>query len=472
MTGTVPQVPANTALPDGFQVQIDRQCVAGGDLRYLVGGSPMRILKLSREALGMTSYDGRIAVVDDRTRSLARTLLDAGIGLPRPMSGPTPDQVTVVVPVRDDQDGIDRLLPALHGLSVIVVDDGSAEPIRVTGDNARVLRMPCNLGPAAARNAGAEAAETEYVAFLDADTMPVGEWLTMLLGHFSDPTVAIVAPRIVGRQRVSGCSPVARYANACSSLDMGPDEAAVAPGSPLAYVPSAAMVVRRSAFAGFDESLRVAEDVDLCWRTHRLGWRVYYDPVAMVRHEHREQLGSMLGRRRFYGTGAAQLASRHGEAAAPVMSTSMVAATVIALLTRTRIGAAVAAVLAVVMGLRLRAKFSDVPGADLLAARTTVRAVGYGLAQAAAAMLRHYWPISVLLALVWPKFRRLVVELALAEGLYMWARRQVSQDRSPAMGPLDFLVLYRLDDLAYGTGLWQGALHSRSAGALRPVLKR
>jgi len=38
---------------------------------------------------------------------------------------------------------------------------------------------------------------------------------------------------------------------------MGPTEGPVAPGTALAYVPSAAMVVRRDGFVGFDESLRV-----------------------------------------------------------------------------------------------------------------------------------------------------------------------------------------------------------------------
>ena len=41
------------------------------------------------------------------------------------------------------------------------------------------------------------------------------------------------------------------------------------PGSPVAYVPTAALVVRRSALEaldGFDEALAVGEDVDFVWR--------------------------------------------------------------------------------------------------------------------------------------------------------------------------------------------------------------
>ncbi|MDR2279614.1 MAG: mycofactocin biosynthesis glycosyltransferase MftF, partial [Gordonia sp. (in: high G+C Gram-positive bacteria)] len=346
--------PTSTVLPSGFQVQIDPRCARRGNLRYLVGGSPMRVMKLSDPALGMTSVDGRIAVADVGTQVLARRLLDAGIAHPRPMSGPCVADVTLVIPVRGNQSGVDRLLTALSDqeASVVVVDDGSDVPIEV-GGRARLIRFDENRGPAAARNAGAAAASTEFVAFLDSDTVPTGDWLTMLLGHFADPTVAIVAPRIVGLQTVAAggdsTSSVADYANRFSSLDMGPREALVAPGTPLAYVPSAAMVVRRTGFLSFDESLRVAEDVDLCWRTHQAGWRIRYDPIAEVAHDHRESLSGMLDRRRFYGTGAAELALRHGRLAAPVVMTAPVAAGVVALATRTRVGMLVAAVIAAIV---------------------------------------------------------------------------------------------------------------------------
>ncbi|GAA3952645.1 mycofactocin biosynthesis glycosyltransferase MftF [Gordonia caeni] len=462
--------PAEVGLPDGFQVQIDQRCVRNGDLRCLVGGSPTRVLKLSEAALGMTSADGRIAVHDAATRSLARTLLDSGIGLPRPMRGPGVDSVTIVIPVCDNQSGVDTLVRAVPGRRVIVVDDGSAEPIRADGDGVTVIRFDDNRGPAAARNAGLAAAETDLVAFLDSDTVPTGDWLTMLLAHFSDPTVAIVAPRVVGRREQTG-SMVARYANAHSSLDMGPTEGPVAPGTALAYVPSAAMVVRRDGFLGFDESLRVAEDVDLCWRTDASGWRVYYDPIAQVRHDHRESLGRLLDRRRYYGTGAAELAGRHGPVAAPVMSTVPVAVAVIGLLTRTRLGLLIAAILALHSIYRTRALLTGIPGRELIATRSTGRALGWGLLQACQALLRHYWPITLAVALFWPRFRSLVLQLAVAEGAAEWIRHQVLQTRSPALGPVGFVCMRRLDDLAYGTGLWQGVLSAASPGALRPVLK-
>jgi len=469
--------PTSTVLPSGFQVQIDPRCARRGNLRYLVGGSPMRVMKLSDPALDMTSADGRIAVADVGTQVLARRLLDAGIAHPRPMSGPCVADVTVVIPVRGNQSGVDRLLAALsdHEVSVVVVDDGSEIPIRVS-DGARLIRFDENRGPAAARNAGVAATSTEFIAFLDSDTVPTGDWLTMLLGHFADPTVAIVAPRIVGLQTVAAGSDstsfVADYANRFSSLDMGPREALVAPSTPLAYVPSAAMVVRRTGFLSFDESLRVAEDVDLCWRTHRAGWRIRYDPIAEVAHDHRESLSGMLNRRRFYGTGAAELALRHGELAAPLVMTAPIAAGVVALATRSRIGMLVAAVIAAIVCRNTMRAVAHVPQREKIAAVNTGRAFGFGLLQLAAAVLRHYWPISFLTCAVSRRFRGWFVWVAVVEALVMWVRNQMVDPETPVMSPMHYLVFRRLDDLAYGAGLWQGVIVRRDVGALRPVITR
>jgi GT2 family glycosyltransferase len=53
----------------------------------------------------------------------------------------------------------------------------------------------------------------------------------------------------------------------------------------------AAMLVRRQAVPGaqlFDERFFLYfEDVDLCWRLHRAGWKVVYNPAAIMTHQHR-----------------------------------------------------------------------------------------------------------------------------------------------------------------------------------------
>lgn len=138
-------------LPDGFAVQVDRKVRVLGRGSTLLGGSPTRLLRLAPAAQGMLS-DGRLEVRDAVSAQLARTLLDATVAHPRPAGGPSYRDVTVVIPVRDNIVGLQRLVTALRGLRVVVVDDGSQVPIRQEDLTAahccevQVLRHPENRG--------------------------------------------------------------------------------------------------------------------------------------------------------------------------------------------------------------------------------------------------------------------------------------------------------------------------------------
>jgi hypothetical protein len=190
---------------------------------------------------------------------LGERLVDAGFAHPRP--APRAIAATVVIPVKDHP------VPDVPG-AVIVEDRTGA-------------------GPAWARNAGVARVRTPFVAFLDADTVAPADWIERLGGHFDDPRVAAVAPRIkaLGGGR--------------SLLDMGP-------GRNVPYVPAAALIVRRE-LAWFDERLRYGEDVDLVRRLRAAGHRVRYEPDVVVEHDERAKF-----RRRFwYGTSAAALSVRH-----------------------------------------------------------------------------------------------------------------------------------------------------------------
>ena len=116
--------------------------------------------------------------------------------------------VTVVVPVRDRPAELARLLaalradPATRDLPVVVVDDGSAEPVVAAG--ARVVRHATARGPAAARNAGLRLADTGAVAFLDSDCVPRPGWLEALLPHLADPAPG---PGRAPDRRPRGCGP-------------------------------------------------------------------------------------------------------------------------------------------------------------------------------------------------------------------------------------------------------------------------
>ncbi|MFP5069536.1 mycofactocin biosynthesis glycosyltransferase MftF [Pseudonocardia nantongensis] len=501
--------PSDRRLPDGFRVLPDRRTrrIDGG--AALLGGAPPRLVHLSARARALLPPPGRPLVVETPThRALARTLLDAGLVHPvpdPPAAQVRPAEVTVVVPVKDRS--LDRLLAALGPVAapgpvaarppadaggprdpagpceprelggLIVVDDGSTEPepLRrsVEAAGGTVLRHDTPHGPAAARNAGLAAAGTPYVLFLDSDVVPEPGWLPPLLGHLADPAVGLVAPRIVALDPGHGTGlrgAVGRYEAVRSSLDLGPDPALIVPRSRVAYVPSAALLVRVAAVgeAPFDPAMHVAEDVDLVLRLHAAGWAMRFEPVSRVAHDHRTAPAEWLRRKAFYGTGAAPLALRHPGAVPPVVLSPWTAAVCLLLLAQRRGATAAAAAITVAATERLSRRLHRLDHPRRTAARLTALGLSGALWQLASALTRHFWPVAALALPFSARARRAVAVAGVAEGLADW---WIHRDRDPKvrMDPLRHLLAHRLDDLGYGAGLWWGARVHRTAAPLRPV---
>ena len=458
-------------LPDGFHVTLDRGVRRVADGTVLVGGSPIRLLRLTPAGLELVDRltAGEPVPHSPAAQSLTRRLLDAGLAHPRPPARTLVPEVAVVIPVRNDQDGLAATLKALaqHGpseLATVVVDDASTDRVVIgpTGASSAttLLRRSRQGGPAGARNDGWRASTEPFVAFLDANCEPEPGWLDALLPHFADPQVGAVAPRIVPAAGAELGRLLAEYEAVSSPLDLGNQEAAVRPRSPVAYVPTAALVVRRSVLeelGGFDETLTVGEDVDFVWRLAAAGWTVRYEPRARVRHPIRPDWPGWLRQRFRYGTSAASLARRHGWAVAPaVVSPWTAAAWGLVAAGQPLAGAAAA-------GYSTLALMTTVPPVE--AAR--LAGLGHlrgGLALARA--VRRAWaPLAVLIGFTSRRSRPALAAAVVVPGLLEWL------DRRPRLDPGRFVVLRLADDLAYAAGVWAGCAREHSVRALLPDLR-
>jgi len=476
-------------VPGGFQVRPDDGTRLSGVV--LTGGSPTRVLRLSgngaRQVRGWLA--GQPVGDSAASRKLARKLLDAGIvhpdlGVSWPgASGP--EDVTVVIPVKDRPDELARCLDGLITArsngdrsggwvrEVLVVDDCSDDPDGIAAAAARagaqVIRRPVNGGPGAARNSGLAAAGTELVAFLDSDCVPAAGWLDAVLPHFADPAVGAVAPRIVPAR--PGRSWLARYEGASSTLDMGARPGLVRPGARVSYVPGAALVVRRAAAgAGFTPSMRVGEDVDFVWRLAGAGWRIRYEPEARMGHQHRVRLLAWFARRSDYGTSAAILEDLHPGSVRPLRASWWTAAAWgAALLIRPRTaGVAVAAGTTALATALLARRLARVTGENGTAWRLAIRLAGGGTVASGrplgSAISRTWWPVVIPLAIAVPRLRLPAAALVLAPPLLDWAGRR------PPLDPVRYVAARLLDDAAYSTGVWKGCLRRGSFRALLPAV--
>ena len=92
--------------------------------------------------------------------------------------------------------------------------------------------------------------------------------------------------------------------------------------------------------------------------------------------------------------------------------------------------------------------------------------------QLASAICRHYWPIALIAAVLFRRCRQVVLVAAVVDGVADWASRdRNTDDDTQRVGLLAYLLLKRLDDIAYGLGLWTGVVRERHLGALKPQIR-
>ncbi len=208
---------------------------------------------------------------------------------------------------------------------VIVIDNGSRDDTEVLlarRPDLVVVRNPRNRGVAPGRNQGLRLARGEFVALLDVDTVSApGAFRTLVEYLRAAPDVGLVAPRLVGadgalhyscRRFPTLLDKVARRLPSRFGRALTDDVELRwwdhASARDVDYVIGACQVLRRIALqqvGELDERIFYGpEDVDLCLRMHRAGWRVVYAPQAEVAHLERRvtrKLLSMLTARHAWG---------------------------------------------------------------------------------------------------------------------------------------------------------------------------
>lgn len=152
-----------------------------------------------------------------------------------------------------------------------------------------VIKMKAEgLGPAEARNKGAKRARGEILLFLDDDCEAGPNWVRENLKELEDKKIGAVGGYIEGRSK--------RYF--ARSLDFANFSLCQLPHREERVVSSTTLGMRRCVFekvGGFDPTLRVKEDTDLCYRIIREGFKVVYQPKVRIVHNHgRETLKDLL----------------------------------------------------------------------------------------------------------------------------------------------------------------------------------
>jgi mycofactocin system glycosyltransferase len=289
---------------------------------FRVNRTAFDILTACRQGFSLQDYGDQEARQAASVLALLDSLCRWRILEWRPGAQDFTPAVSIVIPVFNRPQEISECLEALLRLDypedrreIIVIDDGSTDNTRevVRRYPIRLMAREANRGQSAARNLGVQCAGGELIAFIDSDCVAEPEWLTELVPYFQDQRLGLVGGYVASYFQKTGLD---RYEAAASPLSMGRSPVLADSSDLDFYVPTCNLLVRKEAFlkvGGLDEARRFGEDVDLCWKLRKQGYRQLYVPAGPVRHKHRSRLLRSATQRFHYGTSEPELYAAHPE---------------------------------------------------------------------------------------------------------------------------------------------------------------
>ncbi|MBI4024105.1 MAG: glycosyltransferase [Verrucomicrobia bacterium] len=226
--------------------------------------------------------------------------------------------VSIIIPLKRDQGYLARCVEACRKqegaeIEIIALPD---DPLPSSAPGIRVEPTGPAL-PARKRNRGGQLSKGDVLAFIDDDTRPRPGWIRAALVHFQDPGVAAVGgpsitpPEDLFWAQVSG----AVYE---SWMMSGGERRRYQPGKPcdVEDFPSCNLLVRRSAFedvGGFGADLWPGEDTAFCLALVKKGFRIRYEPQAVIEHHRRPSLMRHFVQLANYGLHRGYFAKRYPE---------------------------------------------------------------------------------------------------------------------------------------------------------------
>jgi glucosyl-dolichyl phosphate glucuronosyltransferase len=232
--------------------------------------------------------------------------------------------------VRDCLDGLRRQTVSRDRITILVVDSGSspdasAELAVLTARNdARLIRLD-HPGVSLARNAGAWAARTQFIAYIDDDAIPASDWVSSILTAIAQPgrPPALIGGRILPRWEAPlpawWPTSLRGVLSIIEHEGSGEYRTAAVPKDLEPYAANMVVHVLSLLAAGgfgdavgrYGHSLLSDEEVQLAWALQDAGYSIRYDSRIVVYHQiqaRRLEPGWLLSR--LYWQGASTVLTR------------------------------------------------------------------------------------------------------------------------------------------------------------------
>jgi hypothetical protein len=178
--------------------------------------------------------------------------------------------------------------------------DGSADWVSANFSEVRIIKLATNQGFAGGYNLALEQVDATYYLLLNSDIDVTDGWLQPLISYMdSNPDVASCQPKIRSYNNpdyfehagAAGCF-IDKYGYPfCRGRILNhieKDKGQYDTRADVFWSSGACMIVRADAWkkaGGFDSSFFAhMEEIDLCWRFSKLGYRVCFIPESVVYH--------------------------------------------------------------------------------------------------------------------------------------------------------------------------------------------
>jgi len=178
-------------------------------------------------------------------------------------------------------------------------DDGTDLWVNQTCPDCKIARLQKNYGYAGGNNRAAETADGDILLFLNNDVRVAPNWLHSIAKAFQNPEIAIAQPKIKSDRNPE----MFEYAGAAGGFidwlgypfcrgrifdTVEPDNGQYDDETEIFWASGAAFAIRKEVFGslnGFDEAFEFhMEEIDLCWRALKSGYKTFYIPDSTVFH--------------------------------------------------------------------------------------------------------------------------------------------------------------------------------------------
>ncbi len=217
----------------------------------------------------------------------------------REFSRPRRSSVSVVIITYERPDHLDRCLRQLDGQTlppheVIVVDASVSDESRKVAEHwhdVTYVSNPAGRGSMTnSRNAGWRVSDGEIVAFIDDDAFAAADWLQCLVSAYEDETIGGVGGRAVRSEfdvprvtrHVGSITPNGELIGNFDTLAPGPVDVCHLIGCNMSF--RRRLLQRVGGFREDYPGTEVREETDLCFRVIQEGYRLRYEPEALVVH--------------------------------------------------------------------------------------------------------------------------------------------------------------------------------------------